>query len=107
MDLLFRSSVKSIDKKAVFPIAYLIHSFLQNHNNAGSATICPDKIEFCKGIFFTVGKVSLSPYGIECRNGTIYYDGLGNFQYPHDNLFTWLVNALMQLKPGLLAKIPV
>ena len=106
MNLLFGYSVKSIDKKAVFPVSYLIYSFLQNHRNVGDATIYANEIKFSKGVFFSVGNVSFSPYGLVCRDKTLYYDGMANFQYPqNDKLFTQLVNGLMNLKPGYMARI--
>ena len=106
MDLVFRS-IKSIDKRAVFPIAYLIHSFVQTHRNTGSAEVCENEILFCKAYFFTIGKVSYSPYGLSCVNGVICFDSSCKFNYPQDNLFTYLVNALMRMRPGYMVKIPL
>ena len=40
------------------------------------------------------------PYGLVCRNGIIYSEENNNFSYPNDDLFTFLVNALLQLKEG-------
>ena len=99
------NGVNSIDRKAVFPVAFLIHSFLQNHNNVGCVEVCENEIAFTKAVFFKVGKILYVPYGLECCNKIIYYDGSGNFTYPHDKLFNFLVNALMSITPGHLAKI--
>ena len=95
-----RSRSCKIDKKAVFPLAHLIWSFLQNHHNIGDVCIWSDRIEFSKHIFFTVGKIMYEPYGLVCRNGIIYSEENNNFSYPNDDLFTFLVNALLQLKEG-------
>lgn len=99
--------IKGVDRKAVFPIAYLIHSYLRSHKSPGSATICRDEINFAKAVFFTTGRVSYAPYGLQCINGIVQYDGNSSFQYPHDDLFTFLVNAIIQLKPGFLIKVPI
>lgn len=104
MDIRF-SSIKGVDPKAYFPLAALIRSFLSNHNNVGTINMESDKINFTKGIFFSVGKVSYAPYGLSCRNGIIYFDGENIPHCERDNLFTYLVNAIHQLKPGYIVKI--
>lgn len=98
------SLVKGIDKRALFPLAALIHSYLQNHSNTGTVEICRDEIRFTKGVFFTVGKINYAPYQIICKNDVIYYEGTGITNAPKDNLFIFLVNALHQLRPGYIAK---
>lgn len=105
MDLRF-SLINGVDRKAVFPLSYLIHSYLQSHNNIGCIEIRRNEIGFTKGVLFTIGKISYAPYGLECRNGIVCYDESGNFKYPKDNLFTFLVNAIMQLSPGHIVKMP-
>lgn len=106
MDLRFRF-ITGVDKKAIFPLAYLIHSYVQNHRNVGCTEICANDISFTKGIVFTIGRISYVPYGLECRNGIIFYDGSMDFSYPKDSLFTYLVNALAELSPCNIAKIPL
>jgi hypothetical protein len=105
MNIRIETSIKGIDQKAWFPLAYLIYSYLQNHKNAGEVSIGKYAITFSKAIFFTSGKIAYEPYGIECRNGIVCYDGCGNFDYPRNNtLFIFLVNAFRQLKPGYYLK---
>ena len=96
--------IKGVDPKAYFPLAYLVHSFLQNHNNVGTVNIGENSITFSKAVFFTVGKIIYEPYGLVCRNGIVYYEGNAGFNYPHDRLFSFLVNAIHRLKPGYIAK---
>ena len=45
------SLVKEIDRQAYFPLAALIHSYLQNHSNVGAVEICTNEIRFTKGVF--------------------------------------------------------
>lgn len=99
------SLVKRIEPCAWFPLAALIHSYLQNHSNVGAVEICENEIRFTKGVFFTMGRISYVPYQIACRNGVIYYDGAGVQNVPDDFLFTFLVNALRQLRPGYMVKM--
>ena len=89
------SLVKQIDNRAWFPLAALIHSYLQ----------CENEIRFTKGVFFTLGRINYAPYQIVCRNGVIYYDGTGILNVPKDDLFVFLVNALRQLRPGYMVKL--
>lgn len=104
MDLRF-SLIDGVDRKAVFPMAYLIHSYLQSHSNVGGIEIRRNKIAFTKGVFFTTGKIMYAPYGLKCRNGIVFFDGTPPSSYPHDTLFTLLVNGLIQLKSGYIFKI--
>ncbi len=99
------SLVKQIDNRAWFPLAVLIHSYLQNHSNVGAVEICENEIRFTKGVFFTLGRINYAPYQIVCRNGVIYYDGTGIQNVPKDDLFVFLVNALRQLRPGYMVKL--
>lgn len=99
------SLVKQIDNRALFPLAALIHSYLQNHSNVGTVEICEKEIQFTKGVFFTLGHIDYTPYQIVCRNGIIYYEGTGIQNVPKDNLFVFLVNALRQLRPGYMVKL--
>ena len=71
------SLIKQIDSRAWFPLAALIHSYLQNHHNVGAVEICENEIRFTKGVFFTLGRINYTPYQIVCRNGVIYYEGAG------------------------------
>lgn len=98
------SLVKKIDGRALFPLAALIHSYLQNHS-VGTIEICENEIRFTKGVFFTVGRVNYTPYQITCRNGVIYYDGTETVNVVKDDLFIFLVNALRQLQPGYIVKL--
>lgn len=104
MDIRF-STIKGVDPKAYFPLAALIRSFLSNHSKVGTINIETDKINFNKGVFFSVGKVSYAPYGLSCRDGIIYFNGENIPQCERDNLFIFLVNAIRQLKPGYIVKI--
>lgn len=45
------SLVRQIDNNALFPLAALIHSYLQNHSNIGTIEICKNEIRFTKGVF--------------------------------------------------------
>ncbi len=99
------SLVKQIDNRAWFPLAALIHSYLQNHSNVGTVEIGDDEIRFTKGIFFTVGRIKYAPYRIVCRDWVIYYEGTGIQNAPKDDLFVFLVNALRQLRPGYMIKL--
>lgn len=99
------SLVKQIDNRACFPLAVLIHSYLQNHSNVGTVEICDNEIRFTKGVFFTVGRINYAPYHIVCRDWVIYYDGPGIQNVPKDSLFTSLVNALHQLRRGYMLKL--
>lgn len=96
----------TVGKNAVFPIAYLIWSYLQTNHNLGCVEIHRDKILFTKHVFFTVGKISYEPYGLVCKDNVIYCDGKNNFPHPHDGLFTFLVNALLQLRDGYMIPFP-
>lgn len=99
------SSVKKIDGRALFPLAALIQSYLQNHQNVGTIEICKNEIRFTKGVFFTVGRIDYIPYQITCRNEVIYYEGTETVNAVRDNLFVFLVNALRQLQPGYIIKL--
>lgn len=99
------SLVKEIDRRAYFPLAALIHSYLQNHSNVGAVEICTNEIRFTKGVFFTVGRIDYAPYQIVCRNNVIYYEGEGIQYASRDDLLLFLVNALHQLKPGYMFKL--
>lgn len=99
------SLVKQIDNRAWFPLATLIHSYLQNHSNIGAIEICENEIRFTKGVFFTLGRINYTPYQIVCKNGIIYYEGTGIQNIPKDDLFVFLVNALRQLRPGYMVKL--
>lgn len=99
------SLVKQIDNRAWFPLAALIHSYLQNHSNIGAVEICKNEIRFTKGVFFTIGRIEYAPYQIVCKDGVIYYNGTG-FQYASkDDLFFFLMSALRQLRPGYMIKL--
>lgn len=104
MDICF-GFIDKVDNKAIFPLARLIHSYLQAHHNVGTITIDKDRIEFSKAIFFKVGEIHYEPYGFECRNKIVYINGPHSEEYPHDNLFTILVNAIHQLKRGYVIKL--
>lgn len=104
MDIRF-GFIDKVDGKAIFPLARIIHSYLQTHPNIGTITIDCDKVEFTKAYFFKVGEVHYSPYGLECKNNVIYISGPRPDEYPHDNLFTFLVNAIHQLKRGYVIKL--
>lgn len=99
MDIRF-SLIEAVEPKAVWPLARLIHSFLQTHNNVGCIEIGRNEISFTKGFFFSVGKVSYEPYELENRNGTIVFKGSTSPAYTKDDLFVILVNAIRQLKKG-------
>ncbi len=99
------SLVNKIDNRAWFPLAALIHSYLQNHPYVGSVEISENQIRFTKGIFFTLGCINYAPHQIVCRNGVIYYEGTGILNKPQDDLFIFLVNALRQLRPGYMVKL--
>lgn len=99
------SSVQKVDNRAYFPLAALIHSYLQNHSNVGTVEIGENEIRFSKGVFFTLGRISYAPYHIVCKNGVVCYDGNGIENTPNDNLFVFLVNALRQLRPGYMIKL--
>lgn len=104
MDITFLA-INTVDPKAYFPLASLIRSFLTNHKNVGTIYIERDKISFSKGVFFSVGKIYYEPYGLYYQNGTVYFNGENIPQCERDSLFTYLVNAIHQLKPGYVVKI--
>ncbi len=99
------SLVRQIDNNALFPLAALIHSYLQNHSNIGTIEICKNEIRFTKGVFFTLGRINYAPYQITYRNGVIHYDGTSFQNVPKDELFAFIVNALHQLRPGYMIKL--
>lgn len=106
MNIRIETNIKGIEQKAWFPLSYLIWSYLENHKNVGEVSVGKYGITFSKAIFFTSGKISYEPYGIECRDGIVCYDGNGYFDYPRNNaLFFRLVSALRQLKPGYYIKL--
>lgn len=105
MEIRFLYPVKGVDPKAIFPLSYLIHSFLQNHNNVGAIVIGGKDITFSRAFFFTAGRIDYEPYGLKCRDGIVYFEGSAKFNYPkNDDLFTFLVNAILKLKPGYMIK---
>lgn len=104
MDIRF-GFIDKVDSKAIFPLARIIHSYLQTHSNFGTITIDCDKVEFTKAYFFKVGEIHYAPYGLECKDKVIYFNGLRPEKYPQDNLFTLLVNAIHQLKRGYVIKL--
>ncbi len=95
------SLVHGIDKKALWPLSYLIHDYLQQHSSVGTIEICRDEILFKKGFIFTVGRIKYSPYGLVYQDDIIKYMGNGFTDYPQDSLFAFLVNALYRLRPGI------
>jgi len=104
MDIRF-SLIDKVDGKSLAPIVNLIHSFLDTHPNVGCIEICRNEIRFTKGVFFTIGRISYSPYNISCRNGIIFYDGTETPNIPKDDLSTILYNAIIRLRQGYVVKI--
>lgn len=105
MDLLMSTAIRGADQSTWFPLAFLIHSFLQNHKIVGSIDIGKQDITFSKAVFFTVGRIDYEPYGLVCRDGIVYYEGSAKFNYPNDMFFFRLVSAIRALKPGYLVKL--
>lgn len=99
------SLVKGIDRQALFPLAALIHSYLQTNSNIKTIEIGKNAISFSKGFFSSNDHINYIPYQIICRNGVIYYDGEISPDVVNDTLFTLIVNVLHQLRPGYIAKI--
>lgn len=100
------TTIRGVDPKTYFPLAFLIHSFLKNHKTVGSIVIGKRDITFSKAVFFTVGRIDYEPYGLMCHDGIVYYEGNAEFNYPYkDKLFIFLVNAIRSLKPGYKVKL--
>lgn len=99
------SLVKGIDRRALFPMSKLIHSYLQTNPYTKNIAIGQNYISFSKGIFFSDDHIKYAPYQIVCRDGVIFYDGEIFPNVVNDNLFTIIVNVLHQLRPGYICKI--
>lgn len=97
--------VKAIDGPALYPLAALIHSYLQANSNVKMIEVGPTDIRFSKGFFSSTAHIKYLPYQLVCKNGVIYYYGEARPGIPNDNLFTLLVNILHQLRPGYICKI--
>ncbi|MBD5198777.1 MAG: hypothetical protein HDS83_00100 [Bacteroidales bacterium] len=97
--------VKGIDARALFPLATIIRSYLQENPNVKSIEIGKNEITFSKGLFSSSGHIKYIPYQIICRDGIIFFEGESCPIGIRDNLFTLIANVLRQLQPGYIAKI--
>lgn len=99
------TTAKGIDRRALFPLAKLIHSYLQTNPCTKAVEIGINDIRFTKGIFSSSERIKYIPYQIVCRDGMIYFEGENSPNAVKDDLFTLIVNVLYRLQPGYMCKI--
>ncbi|MBD5386740.1 hypothetical protein HDR70_02480 [bacterium] len=106
MNLRFSYPIEAVDPKAYRTVANVIIEFINYCYGVHSVEIGSNEIKFKMGVFSST-KVKLIDNNLTSRNGIIYCLN-GNVKAPmiDYNKCTWIVNALKQLEPGYIAKLP-